>query len=109
VRIDYGIAALDLCPQFQRSVLRAEARIPRGNVSTYNRLAERIGCPHAARAVGNALACNPFPIIIPCHRAVRSDGTLGGYQGGLTMKRALLELEGVTFTTSGRVNPAHFA
>ncbi|HUV77781.1 MAG TPA: MGMT family protein [Desulfobacterales bacterium] len=54
-------------------------------------------------AVGTALAKNPFPIIIPCHRAVRSDGTLGGYQGGLEMKRALLEMEGVCFDTLDRV------
>jgi len=54
-------------------------------------------------AVGTALAKNPFPIVIPCHRAVRSDGTLGGYQGGLEMKRALLEMEGVYFDTFDRV------
>jgi methylated-DNA-[protein]-cysteine S-methyltransferase len=62
-----------------------------------------LGKPSAARAVGRALATNPFPIIIPCHRAVRSDGSLGGYQGGLAMKRALLEMEGVEFDARGRV------
>jgi methylated-DNA-[protein]-cysteine S-methyltransferase len=53
--------------------------------------------------VGNALATNPFPIVIPCHRAIRSDGSLGGYQGGLEMKRALLEQEGVDVNQRGRV------
>jgi methylated-DNA-[protein]-cysteine S-methyltransferase len=50
--------------------------------------------------VGMALARNPFPIIIPCHRAIRADGSLGGYQGGLAMKRQLLEMEGITFDDS---------
>jgi len=57
----------------------------------------------AAWAVGTALATNPFPIIIPCHHAIRSDGTLGGYQGGLAMKRALLEMEGILFDSSSHV------
>jgi len=53
--------------------------------------------------VGRALATNPFPLVIPCHRAVRSDGSLGGYQGGIGMKRKLLEMEGVQFKPSGKV------
>jgi methylated-DNA-[protein]-cysteine S-methyltransferase len=72
-------------------------------VSTYRRIAGHLGVPGGARAVGNALATNPFPIVIPCHRAIRSDGTLGGYQGGLVMKRALLEQEGVDIDERGRV------
>lgn len=88
---------LDLCPPFQRRVLLAEYGVPRGAVTTYRLLAERLGQPRAARAAGMALATNPFPLVIPCHRAIRSDGTLGGYQGGLAMKRALLEREGVLF------------
>jgi len=95
--------ALETCSEFQRRVLLAEYGIPRGHVSTYQRIAEHIGCPGGARAVGGALSGNPFPIIIPCHRAVRSDGGLGGYQGGLEMKRRLLEMEGVSFT-GGRVD-----
>jgi methylated-DNA-[protein]-cysteine S-methyltransferase len=83
--------------------LRAEHGIPRGSVSTYQRIAKLLGNRNATRAVGGALANNPFPIIIPCHRAIRSDGTLGGYQGGLKMKRALLEMEGVFFNALGRV------
>lgn len=94
---------LGLCSDFQRSVLIAEHGIPRGKVSTYNLIAGHLGKPSAARAVGRALATNPFPIIIPCHRAIRSDGTLGGYQGGLAMKRALLEMEGIAFDPAGRV------
>ena len=59
--------------------------------------------PNSARAVGGALARNPFPIIIPCHRAIKSNGELSGFRGGLKMKRALLELEGVEFSQDGRV------
>lgn len=95
------MVALELCGEFQRRVLLAEYGIPRGWVSTYGRIARHIGSPGAARAVGTALAENPFPIIIPCHRAVRADGTLGGYQGGKEMKRALLEMEGVEFKGAG--------
>jgi methylated-DNA-[protein]-cysteine S-methyltransferase len=94
---------LDLCPPFQQRVLLAEYGIPRGSVSTYGRMAAHLGIPGGARAVGNALATNPFPIVIPCHRAIRSDGSLGGYQGGLEMKRALLEQEGVDVNQLGRV------
>jgi methylated-DNA-[protein]-cysteine S-methyltransferase len=98
-----ALVALDGRPAFQRAVLRAEHRIPRGRVSTYGLIARRLGRPKAARAVGQALATNPFPIIVPCHRAVRSDGGLGGFQGGPVMKRALLEREGVAFDGAGRV------
>ncbi|MDF1589955.1 MAG: methylated-DNA--[protein]-cysteine S-methyltransferase [Desulfobacterales bacterium] len=94
---------LDFCSSFQQKVLYAEHGIPRGSVSTYQRIARRVGNVKGARAVGAALAGNPFPIIIPCHRAIRSDRTLGGYQGGLNMKRTLLEMEGVRFDPSGRV------
>ena len=97
---------LERCPPFQRQVLLAESGIPRGWVSTYGRIANHIGVPKGARAVGNALARNPFPLIIPCHRAVRADGSLGGFQGGPEMKRALLEMEGVEFLPTGRVSPA---
>ena len=62
-----------------------------------------IGNARGARAVGTALAHNPFPIIVPCHRAIRTDGTLGGFQGGIAMKRALLEMEGVLFDGADRV------
>lgn len=96
-------AAMAARPTFQQDVLRAEHAIPRGRVSTYGLIARRLANPGASRAVGNALATNPFPIIVPCHRAVRTDGALGGYQGGPAMKRILLEREGIPFDKSGRV------
>ena len=100
---DLSLLALEDCRPFQRRVLLAEYKIPRGYVSTYGRIAKGLGVPRAARAVGTALARNPFPLIIPCHRAVRTDGTLGGFRGGLTMKRALLEMEGREFSPAGKV------
>jgi len=103
VYFSLDLARLDLCTAFQEEVLLAEYRIPRGSVSTYQRIAAHLGKPTGARAVGTALADNPFPIIIPCHRAIRSNGMLGGYQGGLEMKRALLEHEGINFGISGKV------
>lgn len=103
VDFDLELLALDRCPVFQRRVLLAEAAIPRGWVSTYGRIAAHLGVAGAGRAVGNALARNPFPIAIPCHRAVRANGGLGGYQGGLALKRALLTAEGVTVRADGNV------
>ncbi len=103
VRFPMDALRLDPCPAFQREVLRAGHAIPRGRVSTYGLLASRLGRPGAARAVGTALAANPFPIAIPCHRVIRSDGRLGGFGGGLEMKRALLKREGVEFRDADRV------
>lgn len=80
-------------PAFTRAVLRLTARIPYGRVRSYRWIAGRLGKPGASRAVGNALARNPIPIIIPCHRVVRSDGQLGGFALGLSWKRRLLKLE----------------
>jgi len=97
------LLALDTCTEFQQRVLLAEYGIPKGRVSTYGRIAAHLGVPRGARAVGNALARNPFPIVIPCHRAVRSDGQLGGYRGGVEMKQALLEMEGVKISPEGKV------
>ena len=102
------ITRMDLWSKFQQDVLRAEHGIPRGRVSTYKRIAKHLGNDNAARAVGGALAGNPFPIIVPCHRAICSDGTLGGYQGGLEMKRTLLKMEGVFFNASGHVTTDKF-
>ena len=103
IHFSLGSVRLELCSQFQQRVLRAEHGIPRGSVSTYQRIAKYLGNRNGARAVGTALATNPFPIIIPCHRAIRSDGTLGGYQGGLGMKQTLLKMEGILFDASGRI------
>ncbi|HVN71721.1 MAG TPA: methylated-DNA--[protein]-cysteine S-methyltransferase [Desulfomonilia bacterium] len=105
VRFSLDILLMDMCTVFQQKVLRAEFSIPRGKVSTYQRIAGHSGYDKAARPVGSALARNPFPVVIPCHRAVRTDRTLGGFHGGLEMKKALLELEGVLFDSQGRVTP----
>lgn len=75
VKFHLEILNLNRCTFFQRRVLEAEYNIPRGFVSTYGRIASHIGLLKGARAVGNALAPNPFPLVIPCHRAIRSDGT----------------------------------
>jgi methylated-DNA-[protein]-cysteine S-methyltransferase len=101
--VDTNLLALDQCTLFQRSVLLAEHGIPRGWVSTYGRLARHVGNTRAARAVGSALAHNPFPLAIPCHRAIQSNGSLGGFQGGVTMKRMLLAMEGLEFDALDRV------
>lgn len=109
-KVEFSLDNLDLgvCGAFQERVLRLQIQIPRGKVSTYGGLADRLGHPRAARAVGTALARNPFPILIPCHRTVREDRTLGGFGGGLKMKRALLEMEGVRFDRKNRVQKSHF-
>src|SRR3990170_3876093 len=89
---------LDLAglPSFQRRVLAAARRIPFGATASYAELARRIGRPRAARAVGNALGANPVPVLVPCHRVVRGDGTWGPYAFGGAMKTALLRLERTT-------------
>jgi len=108
--IDLSLEVADLaqCREFQRRVLQAEHAIPRGGVSTYKLIALHLGVPGGARAVGHALANNPFPLIVPCHRAIRSDHGLGGYQGGVDMKRSLLSQEGIVLDDSGRVRCARF-
>ncbi|MCX6071905.1 MAG: methylated-DNA--[protein]-cysteine S-methyltransferase [Chloroflexi bacterium] len=90
--------ALDLrgATPFQREVLEAVRRIPRGTVLTYGTLAARLGRPNAGRAVGQALAHNPLPVLIPCHRVVSQEGELRGYLGDrIGLKARLLALEGV--------------
>ena len=79
---------------FFRKVLLQTARIPYGSVSTYRDVATRAGSPRAMRAAGNALASNPIPIVVPCHRVIQTGGGLGGYTSGLDKKIALLQLEG---------------
>jgi methylated-DNA-[protein]-cysteine S-methyltransferase len=79
---------------FQRKVWRALQSIPRGQTRSYAWIARKIGNPGAARAVGTACGANPVPILVPCHRAIASDGSLGGFGGGLAMKKRLLRLEG---------------
>ena len=84
---------LSLGTPFQQSVWRALQQIPYGQTISYAQLAQNIGKPTAYRAVANANGKNPFSIIIPCHRVVASDGSLGGYTGGLDKKRTLLSIE----------------
>ncbi len=81
---------------FQRAVLDTASGLEFGETVTYAEIARRIGRPKASRAVGSALGRNPVPIVVPCHRVVRTDRTLGGYTGGLRYKRALLDIEGRT-------------
>ncbi|MFH8370807.1 methylated-DNA--[protein]-cysteine S-methyltransferase [Streptomyces sp. NPDC018031] len=81
---------------FNRRVLRELAEhVPYGTVVGYQDLADRVGEPGAARAVGTAMGGNPLPVVVPCHRVVESDGGIGGFGGGLETKRSLLALEGV--------------
>jgi methylated-DNA-[protein]-cysteine S-methyltransferase len=80
---------------FRGRVQRAIAEIPYGETRSYSEVADRAGNALAVRAAGSACGSNPIPIVVPCHRVLRSGGGLGGYGGGLPMKRALLELEGV--------------
>lgn len=84
---------LEGCTDFQRDVWEAATSIPYGQLRNYKWIANRIGRPLASRAVGRALGSNRLPIVIPCHRVVRSDGGLGGYLGGLQMKEKLIKLE----------------
>jgi methylated-DNA-[protein]-cysteine S-methyltransferase len=79
---------------FRREVLRATAQIPFGETASYRDVATRAGRPAAVRAAGTALATNPLPIVVPCHRVLRTGGGLGNYLGGVEMKARLLELEG---------------
>jgi methylated-DNA-[protein]-cysteine S-methyltransferase len=80
---------------FGREVLRATARIEFGKTGTYSSVATAAGSPRAVRAAGNALGSNPMPVVVPCHRVLRSGGALGGYTGGVERKEYLLRLEGV--------------
>ena len=89
---------------FQQKVMKTDWTIPRGKTATYGWVAKQIGTK-GVRAVGNANARNPFPLVYPCHRVIKSDRSLGGFGGGLEMKRQLLEMEGVQFDSHGRVKP----
>ena len=91
---DLEMCDLETVSPFTRRVLEGAAEIERGQTRSYQWLARHIGMPQAARAVGNALGANPVPVVIPCHRIIRGDGTLGGYAFGSKMKRSLLASEG---------------
>lgn len=84
---------LRLSSGFRQIVQRHLPRIAYGSTQSYKTVAELVGNPRAVRAVGTACATNPLPVVVPCHRVLRTDGSLGGYRGGLAAKTALLELE----------------
>ncbi|HEY3880178.1 MAG TPA: methylated-DNA--[protein]-cysteine S-methyltransferase [Trebonia sp.] len=84
---------LSLSAGFRQAVQRYLPSIGYGTTQSYKQVAEQVGSPRAVRAVGTACSTNPLPIVVPCHRVLRADGTLGGYIGGLTVKSALLDLE----------------
>jgi methylated-DNA-[protein]-cysteine S-methyltransferase len=86
---------------FRQRVLRAIDRIPYGQTRTYTEMARKAGNERAVRAAGSACGSNPIPLVVPCHRVLRTGGALGGYGGGLPMKQSLLELEGVMGEKSG--------
>ncbi|GAA3570342.1 methylated-DNA--[protein]-cysteine S-methyltransferase [Nonomuraea rosea] len=84
---------LSLATSFARTVLQKTMGVPYGTTTTFERIGESIGRPRALRAIGNALASNPICVIVPCHRAVREDGELGDYAGGVAAKQHLLNVE----------------
>lgn len=87
--------------EFQRQVWALTRAIPRGQTRSYGEIARQAGSPGAARAVGQAMARNPWPIVVPCHRVVGHDGRLTGFGGGLEMKLRMLEMEGAQLTVGG--------
>jgi methylated-DNA-[protein]-cysteine S-methyltransferase len=95
---DLGTVALDMdgVPEFHRRVYEAARAIPPGKTLSYGDIAKRVGAPGAARAVGQALGRNPFPIVVPCHRVLAAGGKIGGFsaQGGVATKRRMLAIEG---------------
>jgi methylated-DNA-[protein]-cysteine S-methyltransferase len=88
---------LDGLPEFNRRVYELSRTIPPGSTMTYGEIAMRLGSPGTARAVGQALGQNPWPIVVPCHRVLAADGGMGGFSapGGVSTKRRMLEIEGV--------------
>jgi methylated-DNA-[protein]-cysteine S-methyltransferase len=102
-KLDHFDLSLDwrLSGGFRQRVLRAISRIPYGQTRSYTEMARKAGNERAVRAAGTACGSNPIPLVVPCHRVLRTGGALGGYGGGLPMKRALLELEGVLDESPG--------
>lgn len=95
-KVDFSSFPLDLTflPSFQRAVLEEVRKLKWGELATYDDIAERLGDRKKRRAVGQALARNPLPILIPCHRVIKKDRTIGGYSWGVGFKAFLLQLEG---------------
>ena len=92
-RAEFDLPLAPTGTAFQLSVWRQLQEIPYGETISYGELARRVGNPKASRAVGSANGANPLPIVIPCHRVIAGDGTLGGFGGGLPTKQTLLALE----------------
>jgi O-6-methylguanine DNA methyltransferase len=96
-KVDFSDWQLDLdeYTDFQKSILQTVKKIPYGKIQTYKKVAEAANYPKAYRAVGNTMRNNPLPLIIPCHRVIKSDGTLGGFSGkeGIALKKKMLDLE----------------
>jgi O-6-methylguanine DNA methyltransferase len=92
--------------EFQRGVWEITRSISYGEIRTYSWVSKKLGNPRASRAVGTALAKNPFPIVVPCHRVIRCNGELGGYsaEGGIEIKAKLLKMEGHKFDHKGRLH-----
>lgn len=100
---------LSAATPFQIKVWATTRLIPYGETRSYRWVAEHMGQPAAVRAVGQALARNPLPVIVPCHRVIASDGKLGGFSYGLEMKQKLLRLEHIIPSSSGSRNPVRIA
>jgi len=96
-KFDLSILNFDNLTDFQKDILIKLSEIPRGKVTTYKNLGEKIGRDRAYRAVGTSLAKNPFPIIIPCHRVIKSNLNVGNYSDGYDLKVKILKFEGVIF------------
>lgn len=92
-KLDWSLLNTSQVTPFRLKVYKALSTIPRGQKLSYQELAVKAGCPKGPRAVGNAMAANPFPILIPCHRVVKSDGSIGNYTGGAHLKKLFLEIE----------------
>jgi methylated-DNA-[protein]-cysteine S-methyltransferase len=103
--VDLGGIALDLeaAPDFHRKVYEVARTIPPGRTMTYGEIAKKLGVPHEAREVGQALGRNPVAIIVPCHRVLGADGKMGGFSanGGVATKRRILEIEGASAVGAG--------
>lgn len=86
-----------MATEFEKKVYNAVSGIPKGEVRSYKWVAKAVGSPKAARAVGNALNKNPYAPIVPCHRVVKSDGSIGGFSKGIKLKKRLLRREGIDY------------